>query len=109
MATLSSRQVDELLEHILLLAQGHKPLAIVIVDSSGTEQLWHRIGADADCSDAALDKALAALRYGHDTVALHKGTPDDPQIIETLPFPGGVLLRDRQGTIVGAVGVCSGN
>ncbi len=94
---------------------GLKPLSIVILDprtsvvislsEDGCSQMRQRI---------ALGKAKAAIQLGLGTRALMARAEQQAYFIqcmngladgEFVPVPGGVLLRDTAGTLIGAVGV----
>ena len=92
-----------------------KPLSVVVLDprasvvislsEDGCSQMRHRI---------ALGKAKASIQLGLGTRALMKRAEEQAYFIQSMnglaggefvPVPGGVLLRDRAGTLLGAVGI----
>ena len=94
---------------------GLKPLSVVVIDTrtavvvslseDGCSQMRQRI---------ALGKAKAAIQLGLGTRALMKRAEDQAYFIQSMnglaggefvPVPGGVLLRDQTGTLIGAVGI----
>jgi len=92
-----------------------KPLSVVVLDprasvvvslsEDGCSQMRQRI---------ALGKAKAAIQLGLGTRALMKRAEEQAYFIQSMnglaggefvPVPGGVLLRDQAGTLLGAVGI----
>ena len=92
-----------------------KPLSVVVLDprasvvislsEDGCSQMRQRI---------ALGKAKASIQLGLGTRALMKRAEEQAYFIQSMnglaggefvPVPGGVLLRDRAGTLLGAVGI----
>lgn len=112
------------LEHARIIADaslargrelGLKPLSVVVIDTrtavvvslseDGCSQMRQRI---------ALGKAKAAIQLGLGTRALMKRAEEQAYFIQSMnglsggefvPVPGGVLLRDQKGTLIGAVGI----
>lgn len=92
-----------------------RPLTIVVLDSGG-----HLIVAErSDASpigrfEIARGKAYGALALGMNSRAIMERSEVQPQFVASataaldgrvIPVPGGVLLDDRNGRLVGAVGV----
>ena len=94
---------------------GLKPLSVVVLDprasvvvtlsEDGCSQMRQRI---------ALGKAKAAIQLGLGTRALMRRAEEQAYFIQSMngladgefvPVPGGVLLRDQAGTLLGAVGI----
>ena len=92
-----------------------KPLSVVVLDprasvvislsEDGCSQMRQRI---------ALGKAKASIQLGLGTRALMKRAEEQAYFIQSMnglaggefvPVPGGVLLRDRTGTLLGAIGI----
>ena len=92
-----------------------KPLSVVVLDprasvvvslsEDGCSQMRQRI---------ALGKAKASIQLGLGTRALMKRAEEQAYFIQSMnglaggefvPVPGGVLLRDQAGTLLGAVGI----
>ena len=92
-----------------------KPLSVVVLDprasvvaslsEDGCSQMRQRI---------ALGKAKASIQLGLGTRALMKRAEEQAYFIQSMnglaggefvPVPGGVLLRDRTGALLGAVGI----
>ena len=92
-----------------------KPLSVVVLDprasvvislsEDGCSQMRQRI---------ALGKAKASIQLGLGTRALMKRAEEQAYFIQSMnglaggefvPVPGGVLLRDQAGALLGAVGI----
>jgi uncharacterized protein GlcG (DUF336 family) len=96
-------------------AKGAQPLTVVVLDAGGHVVVAKR----ADNSgilriEIATGKAYGALGFGLPSRVLHGRAADNPNFFNAVamasggrlvPNPGGVLLRDTAGRIVGAVGV----
>lgn len=94
---------------------GFKPLAIAILDSRGAQKLFAaQDGTSLKRGEIATGKAHGAVAMGIGSRALHKMALDRPYFVEAathavggllVPVPGGVLIRDGAGELVGAVGI----
>ena len=95
--------------------QNFKPLAIAVLDARGAIKM---VAAEDGCSlkrsEIALGKAYGAVALGVGSRGLHKMSVDRPHFMAAVshvvggslvPVPGGVLIRDAKGELVGAVGV----
>jgi uncharacterized protein GlcG (DUF336 family) len=92
-----------------------KPLAIVVYDARGAlKALLSEDGTSIKRAEIAMGKAYGALALGVGSRALHKMATDRPYFIasathavggQLVPVPGGVLIKDGQGQILGSVGV----
>lgn len=95
--------------------QSFQPLGIAVLDMRGTLKAY---GAEDGTSllrfEIAFGKANAALGMGFGTHELERRAEKRPQFVSALtvasggtviPARGGVLVRNAQGEIVGAVGV----
>jgi uncharacterized protein GlcG (DUF336 family) len=92
-----------------------KPLAIVVYDGRGAlRALLSEDGTSLKRAEIAMGKAYGALALGVGSRALHKMATDRPYFVaaathavggQLVPVPGGVLIKDAQGKILGAVGV----
>jgi uncharacterized protein GlcG (DUF336 family) len=95
-----------------------KPLGVVVLDESG-----HIISAQRDDGasmfrlDVAKGKAWAAVAMGASSRALAKRAKDNPNFFVTLaataegkflPQTGGVLIKAKDGTILGSAGASGG-
>lgn len=94
---------------------GFKPLAVAIVDSRGAQKAFAaEDGTSLKRGEIALGKAHGAVALGIGSRALHKMALERPYFIEAathaiggslVPVPGGALIRDAAGTLLGAVGI----
>ena len=95
--------------------QRFNSLAVIVLDSRGTLKAF---GAEDGTSlrrpEIAHGKAHGALSLGMGSRALAKAATERPHFIAAvthavggslIPVPGGVLVRDDAGTLLGAVGV----
>src|SRR5689334_22190258 len=92
-----------------------KPLAVVVYDARGAlKALLSEDGTSLKRAEIAMGKAYGALSLGVGSRALHKMATDRPYFVaaathavggQLVPVPGGVLIKDSQGHILGAVGV----
>jgi uncharacterized protein GlcG (DUF336 family) len=92
-----------------------KPLSVVVYDARGAlKALLSEDGVSLKRAEIAMGKAYAALALGIGSRAIHKMATDRPHFIagvthaiggQLVPVPGGVLIKDAGGQILGAVGV----
>ena len=92
-----------------------KPLSIVVYDARGAlKALLSEDGTSLKRAEIAMGKAYGALALGIGTRAIHKMAADRPYFVaaathavggQLVPVPGGVLIKDSAGRILGAVGV----
>ena len=92
-----------------------KPLSVVVYDQRGAlKVLLSEDGTSLKRAEIAMGKAYGALAMGVGSRALHKMATDRPYFIaaathavggQLVPVPGGVLIKDSLGKILGAVGV----
>ncbi|PTM42309.1 heme-binding protein [Bosea sp. 124] len=96
-------------------AAGFKPLTIAILDSRGAQKLFiAQDGTSLKRGEIALGKAHGVVALGIGGRALHKMALERPYFIDAathaaggslVPVPGGVLIRDGAGTLLGAIGI----
>ena len=94
--------------------QSFKPLVVVVLDDRGTvKAAAAEDGTSLKRFEIAHGKAFGALSLGMGSRAVAKRAVDQPTFIAAVshvvggslvPVPGGVLLRDAAGTLVGAAG-----
>ncbi|MDP2121315.1 MAG: heme-binding protein [Hoeflea sp.] len=94
---------------------GLKPLAVVVLDAGGHVKAFQRQdGASMMRFEIASGKAYGALALGVGSRWLNAQAETRPHFLEGLSavsggkivaIPGGVLIRDRKGAIIGAVGI----
>lgn len=94
---------------------GLQPLTVVVLDAGGHVVAAEREdGASNKRFEIAFGKAHGALALGIGSRALMARAEQQPHFIiaataavggALIPVPGGVLVRDQSGILVGAVGV----
>ena len=94
---------------------GLKPLVVTVLDARGAPKaLAAEEGTSLRRSDIAHGKAYGALSLGMGSRAIGKRAASDPAFVAAVthtsggalvPVPGGVLLRDAEGVLLGAVGI----
>jgi uncharacterized protein GlcG (DUF336 family) len=92
-----------------------QPLSIVVLDDGGQVRAFEREdGASNMRFQIAFGKAHGALALGIGSRALMARAEQQPYFIAAaaaaiggalVPVPGGVIVRDESGVIIGAVGV----
>jgi uncharacterized protein GlcG (DUF336 family) len=92
-----------------------KPLGIVVLDARATVKAASIAdGSSLARFDIACAKARGALAFNMGTRGLEKLAKERPHFFAgavsaieggIVPVPGGVLIKDKDGTILGAVGV----
>ena len=111
----------ELAQNILSAAlrsarqHGFKPLAVVVLDARGAlKAAAAEDGTSLKRAEIAIAKAHGALAMGLGSRTLFTRSQQQPQFIAAAthavggllgPVPGGVLINDASGTLIGAVGV----
>ena len=95
-----------------------RPIAVVVLDQAGNiVSAQRQDGASMFRFDVALGKAWAAVAMGVSSRALARRAKDNPNFFVTLaatakgrflPQTGAALIRDRDGTILGAAGASGG-
>lgn len=96
-------------------ARGAQPLTVVVLDAGGHVVVAKRSDNSGILRiEIARGKAYGALGFGLPSRVLFGRAQDNPNFFtavaaasdgRVVPNPGGVLLRDVSGRIVGAVGV----
>jgi len=94
---------------------GLKPLSVVILDSRGAlVAALSEDGCSQQRAKIAHGKANAAIGLGIGTRALMNRAAQQPYFVQAVngvfggdmvPVPGGVLIHDDGGTLVGAIGI----
>lgn len=92
-----------------------KPIAVVVLTAEGhLKALQRQDGASMFRTDVAIGKAWGAVAMGESSRGLAKKAKENPAFVQALsvaaagrllPNPGGVLIRDDRGEILGAVGI----
>lgn len=97
-------------------ARGLQPLAVVVYDARGSLKCVQvEDGTSLRRAEVAMGKANGALALGLGSRALHKRAEVQAYFLTAVadvagpaglvPVPGGVLIRARDGRLLGAVGV----
>lgn len=96
-------------------AAGFKPLSVVVLDAGGHVKAFEREdGSSNRRFDIAYGKAHGAISLGMGSRALMARAESQAYFIAAatsaiggslVPVPGGVLVKDSSGAIIGAVGV----
>ena len=118
--TIPLSSAGAIIDNIIALRKKHKmsPLTIAILDAGGnTVAVRREDGSAIMRAKIAYGKAYAALSMGLNTRALEKLLQDRPTFMTSLSVignetgkgwvavPGGVLILNKSGTIIGSVGV----
>ena len=117
MAEISLRKARTIISKTL--ARGRemelKPLSVVVLDAGGHLKAFEREdGASMGRFEMARGKAYGALALGMGSRAINARAEQQAYFVEALsaafegkilPVAGGLLVRDRKGAIIGAVGV----
>ncbi|MEO3429356.1 heme-binding protein [Pelagibius sp. CAU 1746] len=92
-----------------------KPLTVAVLDAGGhLKALARQDGTSTLRPEMAQGKARGAIALGLGSRALFQRAQEQPFFIQAVnalcdgslvPVPGGVLVRDAAGVIVGAVGI----
>src|ERR1700761_7026499 len=96
-------------------AHGLKPLTVVVLDAGGhVVSVEREDGASNNRFEIAFGKAYGALALGMGSRSLMARAEQQPYFISSaaaaiggrlIPVPGGVLVKDGAGEVVGCVGV----
>lgn len=96
-------------------AAGMKPLAVAVIDARGAlRALAAEDNTSLKRSEIARGKADGAIALGIGSRAIGRMATDRPHFVAAVshivggslvPVPGGVLIRDGEGRVLGAVGV----
>lgn len=120
MSALTLERANRIIEKALEKARQMKipPLSVVVLDDSGhLKAMAREDGASMFRADVATGKAWGAVAMGVSSRALAVRAKDNPNFFITLaatahgkflPQPGGVLIRDEKGAIIGAAGASGG-
>jgi uncharacterized protein GlcG (DUF336 family) len=95
--------------------KGYRPMSVAVYDARGAlRALASEDGTSLKRAEIAMGKAYGALALGLGSRAIHKMATDRPHFVAAVshvvggmlvPVPGGVLVKDGQGQVLGAVGV----
>ena len=120
MSRLTLKQANTIIEKALAKARDMKirPLGVVVLDDSGNIVSAQREdGASMFRLDIAKGKAWAAVAMGASSRSLFKRAKDNPNFFvalaataggKFLPQTGGVLIKGKDGSIIGSAGASGG-
>lgn len=94
---------------------GLKPLGVVVLDAAGHLKAFERQDGTSHMRfEIAMGKAHGAVALGAGSRALFKRAQEQAFFVSAVntlargslvPVPGGVLIRDGAGAVIGAVGI----
>ncbi|MCW5771051.1 MAG: heme-binding protein [Rhodospirillaceae bacterium] len=112
----SLKQAQQIVE--IALKTGHekkmRPLTVAVLDARGCLVAYAMEDGGLLRENIAKGKAWGALGMGRSSRALEQFAKDRPHFITAaieasggrlVPVPGGVLVKDKAGALIGAVGV----
>ena len=120
MTTLTLAQANKIIEVALAKARDMKikPLAVAVLDQSGHVKAMQREdGASMYRCDVAIGKAYASVGMGVASRTLLQRAQENPQFFgalaataqgKFLPQTGAVVIKDKDGAVLGAVGASGG-
>lgn len=120
MPSLTLAQANKIAEGAFAKARAMKvkPLAVAVLDASGhVKSLQRQDEASMFRNDIATGKAWAAVGMGASSRTLLQRAKDNPQFYcalaataqgRFLPQTGAVLIKDKDGNILGAAGASGG-
>ena len=120
MSTLTLAQANRIIEVALARAREMKvkPLSVAVLDAAGHVRAMQREdGASMFRNDVAVGKAWAAVGMGVASRTLLQRAKENPQFFgalsataqgKFLPQTGAVVIKDRDGAVLGAVGASGG-
>ncbi len=120
MSRLTLAQANKIVEVALAKAREMKvkPLAVAVLDDAGhVKSLQREDTASMLRNDVAVGKAWAAVGMGVSSRTLLERAKGNPQFFGALsatsqgkfiPQTGGVVIKDRQGNILGGAGASGG-
>jgi uncharacterized protein GlcG (DUF336 family) len=121
MSVLTLDQAQTIISSALQHARAQKlqPLAVVVLDARGVPKAFAaEDGTSLRRFEIAQGKAHGALSLGIGSRAIGKRAVDQPSFVAAvshvvggalIPVPGGVLIRDADRLIIGAVGISGDN
>jgi uncharacterized protein GlcG (DUF336 family) len=117
MNTVSLAQAQTIVSVALAYAREHTflPLGVAVLDARGALKAYAaEDGATLGRAQIAMGKAGGAIAMGVGSRSLAKRGREAPQFVLAvgnlmpmglIPGPGGVLIRDAAGEVIGAVGI----
>ena len=117
MSRLTLQQANQIVAVALKKAREMKvkPLAVAVIDEAGhVKSLQREDEASMLRNDVAVGKALAAVGMGVASRTLLERAKGNPQFfgalssIRFIPQTGAVVIKDREGRVIGAAGASGG-
>ncbi len=120
MHKLTLAQANQILSGAFAKAKekGYKPMGIAVLDEAGhVKSAQRQDGASMFRIDIATGKAWGAVGMGESSRVLMERAKDNPNFFTTLadtakgkflPQTGAVLIKDKEGNILGAAGASGG-
>ena len=120
MHKLTLAQANQILAAALAKAQamGYKPMGVAVLDDAGhVKSAQRQDGATMFRIDIATGKAWGAVGMGASSRVLMERARDNPNFFTTLadtakgkflPQTGAVLIKDKEGNVLGAAGASGG-
>lgn len=117
MTEVSASQARTIIQKALAKGEelGFKPLSVIVLDSGGHVKAFERAdGASPGRFGIAHGKAYGSVMLGiagkaqmarAETQAYFMAAVNGVYGGQVVPVPGGILLRDERGVVIGAVGV----
>jgi len=114
MSTLSFDQAREIIDAALERGKDMNPLTVAVLDAGGGLVAYAKEGGGLLRENIARGKAYGALGMGKSSRELGWMADERPMFMQAVidasggrvvPVPGGVLVRDDDDEIIGAVGV----
>ncbi len=121
MTTITLRKARTIISKALAMGreQDMKPLSVCVLDAGGHLKAFEREdGASNGRFEIARGKANGALEMGLGSRALYQRAETQAYFLLAvgrifehglIPVPGGVLVRDAEGELIGAVGISGDN
>ncbi len=117
MTTLTLDQASTIVDATLAEARRRdfKPIIALVLDAGGyAKALKREDGTGLLHYDIAMGKAWGAVAMGSASRALGERMEQRPSVVAAIaaasggrfmPIPGGVLIRDKEGNLLGSIGV----
>lgn len=117
MNDITLEQARSIVKHALSAGRDRAlaPLSVIVLDAGGNVKMFEREdGASNLRYEVAHGKAYGALGLGIGSRAIMRRAEQQPTFVTAVttafggalvPVPGGVLVRDGSGALIGAVGV----
>jgi uncharacterized protein GlcG (DUF336 family) len=96
-------------------AMNFKPMTVVVLDARGTmKSSASEDGSSLLRNEISHGKAYGALALGIGSRAIFKRATEQPFFVDAVntlargavvPVPGGVLIQDKSGALLGAIGI----